>query len=163
MGGENYHPGIFRLSAVQRFAWGWIAPIWGMTQHEQRWPSTVPSPESPALSKINLENNSIDPCWVPVHKMSPNWKHIGATPSNVKLQIEILNLQALFFKGPSLSLLCHNHTPTSLLITTQHTKPLDSSKFRPGLFATFLIKYNIVIKCNQVVGHTLTRSSLTTM
>ena len=84
-------------------------------------------------------------------------------PSNVKLQIEILNLQGLYSSKVSLSLLCHNHIPTSLLITTQHTKPLDSSKFRPGLFATFLTKYNIVIKCNQVVGHTLTRSSLTTM
>ena len=29
---SNYHPGIFRLNAVQRFAWGSIAPIWGMWQ-----------------------------------------------------------------------------------------------------------------------------------
>ena len=29
---SNYHPGIFRLNAVQRFAWGSIAPIWGMSR-----------------------------------------------------------------------------------------------------------------------------------
>ena len=38
-----YHPGIFRLNAVQRFAWRWIAPIWGMVWSGHLWYPWTPS------------------------------------------------------------------------------------------------------------------------
>ena len=69
------------------------------TKHEQRWPTTVP-PQSPSVSKINLGNDCIDPS-VPVHKMSPNCKHIDAikreaSHQNSKLAGYSLGVSSLF-------------------------------------------------------------------
>ena len=67
-------------------------------------------------------------------------------PSNVKLQIEILNLQGLILQRcPSL---CSVTITSLLLFWSLHNIQNPST---PVNSATFLAKYNIVIKCNQVL------------